>query len=409
MKSAMNNITISQEVAQLSSGNKKKSITLKGITWGHSRGFTPLVAFSQRFNELHPHVEITWTKRSLQEFADQPLEDLTQDYDLLIIDHPWVGCAAATECVLPLEKYLSKEFLEDQLANSVGHSHQSYEYDGHQWALAIDAATPVASFRPDLFKKAQLSLPVSWGDLLILADKGKVAVPGIPIDLLMNFYMFCIANGSEPFHNRDEVIDVKTGTAALLMMQDLYSRVDQEMFDLNPIGVAELMSNTDNYWYCPFAYGYSNYSRNGFAKNLLLYTDMIQVNGASLRSTLGGTGIAVSAFSQHPREALEFAAAITSPSCQAGFYVQHGGQPGHGSAWASKEANNLCNDFFKNILPTMEKAYVRPRYNGYLHFQDRAGHPIRDFLMNGGFPSSVIKGINLLYKDCVNKEVKPVL
>ena len=48
------------------------SISLKGITWSHSRGFTSIVAVSQRFSELHPDVEITWEKRSLQEIADAP-------------------------------------------------------------------------------------------------------------------------------------------------------------------------------------------------------------------------------------------------------------------------------------------------------------------------------------------------
>ena len=72
------------------------AIVLNGITWGHSRGITPLLAFSQRYNERHPEVEIRWKKRTLQEFADFPIEKLTKEYDLLIIDHPWVGCAAAT-------------------------------------------------------------------------------------------------------------------------------------------------------------------------------------------------------------------------------------------------------------------------------------------------------------------------
>jgi len=31
---------------------------LRGITWGHSRGYLPLVAAAQRFAELHPGVEI---------------------------------------------------------------------------------------------------------------------------------------------------------------------------------------------------------------------------------------------------------------------------------------------------------------------------------------------------------------
>src|SRR2546427_5369940 len=126
---------------------------LNGITWGHSRGITPLLAFAQRFMELYPDIEFNWKKRSLQEFADYPIEKLTEQYDLLIIDHPWVGCAAATGCILPLEQYLSKEYLDDQLQNSVGYSHMSYNYNDHQWALAIDAATPAASYRADLLEK----------------------------------------------------------------------------------------------------------------------------------------------------------------------------------------------------------------------------------------------------------------
>src|ERR1700748_3872940 len=116
---------------------------LRGITWGHSRGYTPLAAAAQRFTELHPGVTIVWEKRTLQQFADYPIEELTKSYDLLIIDHPWVGRAATLGCVLPLEQHLSAEYLKEQAAHSVGFSHPSYEYDGHQWALAIDAATPV--------------------------------------------------------------------------------------------------------------------------------------------------------------------------------------------------------------------------------------------------------------------------
>ena len=91
-----------------------EKIILNGITWNHSRGITPLLALAQRYSELHPQVEIRWKKRSLQEFADYPIEDLTSQYDLLIIDHPWVGRAAATRCVLPLEQYLPQDYLANQ-------------------------------------------------------------------------------------------------------------------------------------------------------------------------------------------------------------------------------------------------------------------------------------------------------
>src|SRR5690606_4792064 len=107
-------------------------------------------------------------------------------------------------------------------------------------ALAIDAATPVASYRADLLEKNGERPPSTWQELLTMAEKGKMAVPAIPIDLLMNFYSFCLAHGKEPFLIREEVIDRETGLAALDSMRTLYSLADKKMFTCNPIAVAEL-------------------------------------------------------------------------------------------------------------------------------------------------------------------------
>ena len=374
-------------------------IVLNGITWGHSRGITPLLAVSQRYTELNPGVEIHWKKRTLQEFADFPIEKLTKEHDLLIIDHPWIGCAAATDCVLALNEYLPKEYLDDQLENSVGYSHLSYNYNNSQWALAIDAATPVASFRKDLFEKNNVTLPQTWQELISLAKLGKVAIAGIPIDMLMNFYMTCIAQGTTPFENEEEIIDEATGIKAIEMLRELYSAVDKKMFSCNPIAVAELMTTTDNYWYCPFAYCYSNYSRVGYAANLLTYTDVVSFNGKKLQTTIGGTGLAVSAFSKHKEIAVDFASMAVSGECQRTMYVQHGGQPGHLSAWLDKEANVLTNNFFKNVLPVMKNGYVRPRYNGYLHFQDHAGTPLQKCIMNNENSKIALNEMNKIYRD----------
>lgn len=379
-------------------------IVLNGITWGHSRGITPLLAVSQRYTELHPGVEIRWKKRSLQEFADYPIEKLTESYDLLIIDHPWVGCAAATHCVLPLDDFLQPAYLEDQLHHSVGQSHLSYRYNNRQWALAIDAATPAASYRKDLLEQHTAALPQTWTEVIQLARSGKVAVPAIPIDILMNFYSFCLANGAIPFQNREEVIDRETGIEAIETMKQLYGVIDRKMFDCNPIAVAELMSTTNNYWYCPFAYGYSNYSRNGYAANLLHYTDVIELNGDKLRTTIGGTGLAVSAFSQYRDEALDFAAMAVSGECQRTLYVQHGGQPGHRSAWTDETANLLTHDFFTAVLPVMDNGYMRPRYNGYLHFQDHAGTPLQQCLLHNGNAEQALQEMNRIYRQSIKEQ-----
>lgn len=378
-------------------------VVLKGITWGHSRGITPLFAYAQRFTEKYPEVEVMWKKRTLQEFADFPIEKLVDHYDLLIIDHPWVGCASATRCVLPLDQYLTKQYLEDQEKNSVGLSHQSYNYGGHQWALAIDAATPVASYRRDLLQKNGASIPQTWEDLLELARKGKVAAPAIPIDLLMNFYTFCLVYGQEPFTNEQEIIDEKTGLRVLDTMKEFYSLLDESMFSKNPIAVAEVMSDSGDYWYCPFAYGYSNYSRAGYAKNLLYYTGLVTFEGKKLRSTLGGTGVAVSERSRYKDWAVKFTEEVVSGEVQSSIYTENGGQPGYLAAWISESNNRLTNDYFKSTLPTLREAYVRPRYNNYLHFQDHAGDPLRSYLKESGDPKEVLFEMNRIYRESLEK------
>lgn len=377
---------------------------LKGISWNHSRGITPLLAAAQRYTELYPDIQIEWHKRSLQEFADFPIEKLTTQFDLLIIDHPWVGCAAATNCVLPLNEYLPKEYMDDQLIHSVGGSHESYNYDGKQWALATDAATPAASYRKDLFEKNNRVVPQSWNDVIELAREGKVAVPAIPIDLLMNFYTFCLAHDVTPFQSEEEVVDVKTGKQVIETMKELYALVDKKMFGCNPIAVAELMSSTDDYWYCPFAYCYSNYSRNGYANKLLHYADVVSFSNKKLQTTIGGTGLAISAFSKNKQAAVDFAAWVVSGNVQRTLYVQNGGQPGHLSAWKDAEANRLTHDFFTAVLPVMENGFIRPRYNGYLHFQDHAGTPLQQCLMENGNAAATLNEMNKLYRESISKK-----
>jgi multiple sugar transport system substrate-binding protein len=233
-------------------------ITLTGITWNHTRGFLPVLATAQRFSEMHTGVSIDWQKRSLQQFADAPLARLTSSFDLLVIDHPSIGEAASEGLLVPLDQHLDPDFLADHAANSVGHSHASYNYEGHQYALAIDAATPVAGFRPDLLSPADL--PHTW-DLLTLARAGKVTVPAIPIDSLMNLFMLANALGAEPFTTPNAVIaheQQDQGREALQLLRELVQVSAPGSLDRNPIRTWQLLAESDTIAYCPFAYGYSN-------------------------------------------------------------------------------------------------------------------------------------------------------
>ena len=375
---------------------------LKGITWNHTRGLLPMVATAQRFTELYPDVEISWEKRSLQEFADASIEDLAKRFDLLVIDHPWTGFGAATNTIVPLSDHFSSEYIKDQEMNTVGKSYESYVFNNKLWALPIDAATPVAAARLDILEKNGLKVPETFEDLLALAKKGLVAFAGIPVDSLMTFYSFCCSLGEAPFQSQQKVISEETGIKALQMHRELAQLMDSANFNRNPIQVYEAMVNTDEIAYCPFAYGYSNYSRIGYSKNLLHFYDLVKLNDQPMISSLGGTGLAVSAFSENLPEALKYAEFTGSSQVQQNIFADNGGQPGHLQAWKSDRINAITHDYFKNTLPALERAFLRPRYSGHMYFQDHAGDVVRDYLMNGGDEKEVLAAMDALYVKSLN-------
>lgn len=372
-------------------------MTLRGITWGHSRGFTSVMATAQRFSELNPDVEIVWEKRSLQAFADGDLDELARLYDLLVIDHPWAGFVAEKAILLPLQDHLPKAYLDDQAANSVGGSHESYLFNGFQSALAIDAATPVAVYRPDHLQQGQFALPKTWQDLLALARTGKVIYAGIPINLLMDFLMLCATRGGAWF-DEESIASRDTGIEALEALRELASHCSKEIFDYDPIAVHEQLSTRDTWSYCPFAYGYSNYSRAGYARYLLKATDVVSWHGKPLKTILGGTGLAISAKCRHKEAALAYASYTASAEVQKTLFFDNGGQPGHRGAWLDEEVNRRSLDFFIDTLPTLDRSAKRPRYSGFLNFQDHAGDLVREYVMNGGNGGAVFTSLNALYQ-----------
>lgn len=374
-------------------------IELKGIAWNHTRGFVSVVATAQRYEELHPDVRISWEKRSLQAFADASMEALSERYDLIVMDHPHTALSAESGVLLPLDEYLPAEFLADQAANSVGQSHRSYAHQGHQWTLATDAATPIATWRPDLVEKLAIQLPSTWEDVLGLARAGHVAVSLFPVDVLMHVYMFCQAQGCAPFADGENLASTESIVTALESLRELGRLCGAESFQRNPIRTAEFMTQTDEAAYCPFAYGYSNYSRPGYARRYLKAGGLVEFNGVRLRSTLGGAGLAVSSRTRHPDVGADYARFTAAPETQKGIYFESGGQPGHRAAWMDESVNAACNDFFRDTLATLDEAIIRPAYPGYVWFQDEAS-PVAHAAVKGNLScNEAAKRLNVLARE----------
>lgn len=374
-------------------------VQLRGIAWNHSRALPPLVAAAQRFEELHANVEIKWEKRSLHAFGHADLAELAQIFDLLVVDHPMMGNAAENGSLVDMTKLLSAEDREDMASDSAGPSFASYIYEGKLYALPIDAAAPAASLRPDLLLNEGFEEPKQWSDVLRLARRGLVRMPGFPADLFLNFMGMCVSRGSAVGIGMERLLDREIAMLCLEELRELAAPMPDAIYSWNPIALYEQMSSTDDFVYCPFAYTYSNYSRRGFAqKHVRFALPVALTDGVRARTVLGGTGLAISTACKDKDAALQYGLFVSGRSCQGTLYGVCGGQPARRSAWEDEELNRLTDGFFQRTLKSIEAAYVRPRYPGYVRLQEKAGVPIAEYVRGGGNAGAKLDQVDALYR-----------
>ncbi|TGR15912.1 carbohydrate ABC transporter substrate-binding protein, partial [Mesorhizobium sp. M1C.F.Ca.ET.196.01.1.1] len=89
------------------------------------------------------------------------------------------------------------------------------------------------------------------------------------------------------------------GETAFEMLREIAALIDPACLTMDPIAVFEKMAEPDSRIACaPLIYGYVPYAVAGFRPHRLGFADMPVAGGDSpIGSALGGTGIAVSAFS----------------------------------------------------------------------------------------------------------------
>jgi multiple sugar transport system substrate-binding protein len=352
---------------------------LRGITWEHARGYGSVVAAAEAYRALRPDVEVRWEFRSLQAFADHPIDRLVEDFDLLVIDHPHIPIAAEQG----LFARLDGQGYDDELAllatQSVGRSHESYSHGGHQYGLATDAAAQVAAFRPDLIAEP----PRDWEAVLALAREGRVLWPTKPIDAFSSLVTIAANSGTPPMREPGVFLTLETALPVLELMRELVALVPADNLGWNPIQAADALSESDRWVYSPLLFGYTNYSRAGFRPNRLKYVDIPAGAQGVDGSLLGGAGIAVSARTRHPDEAIAHAFWLDSAEVQEGVYYDGGGQPGNAVAWESDRTNADSLDFFRGTRRTLEGAYLRPRAARYIELQD-ALSPLVTLALAGG-------------------------
>jgi multiple sugar transport system substrate-binding protein len=370
-------------------------VILRGMTWSHPRGYDPMVACSTIWRE-RTGVAIEWDKRSLQDFESFPVEELARAYDLIVIDHPHVGQITGEGCLEPLDVAGREAERGALAAGSVGKSYPSYAWQGRQWAFPIDAATQVQAWRPDLLQAP----PTQWSEVLHLARQGKVLLPLRPPHSLMTFFTLAGNLGTPcAVTAGEEMIGGEAGRTVFELVREIAALIDPDCFGMDPIAVFEKMAAEGSQVACaPLIYGYVNYAVAGFRPKCIAFADIAAAGDfGPVGSALGGTGIAVSAFSGAKEAAIDFAYWIAGAEVQRGPYAAAGGQPGHAAAWEDDAVNAATGDFYRATRRTLERAWLRPRHAGYMAFQQRASDRINAGLAGGDQAALVIDDLNRMF------------
>jgi multiple sugar transport system substrate-binding protein len=318
---------------------------LTGMTWEHARGFDPMVATAREYERTHPDVRITWEQRSLQAFADHPLDELAANTtsSSSTTAHGQRRADDGPRAAGPAGRDDELRRLE---AQSLGPSFGTYESAGHVWALPIDAATQVACYRPDLLPRP----PRTWDEVIELARPGGCCgrEAGGRADELLH------ARG-EPGHAMPqrrvagELIAREDALAVLDACKRLArARPARVPFDEPDPDVRAALRRRP-LRYCPLGYGYSNYSRPGYRERILKFADIpASATGPPGRAARrsAGRGSRLGAMRRpRGRDRLRVLGRVSRVPADDVF--RRRGQPGNAAAWGDDRVNRAV----RRLLP----------------------------------------------------------
>lgn len=357
-----------------------------GMGWQHDRCMLPLYASADSFGKNNLGFEIDWSSRSLADFGDGHLEKLISEFDFIVFDHPFVGQASEEGLLINLKDHLNEDELKGYKSDSLGPCWDSYHANDGVWALPIDAAAQVASYTPSLLEKHDIQPPKNIDQVFGLAELLKkddcfIALPCVPIDAICLFLSFTAALGDPVIGSQDGFPKKSTSLQALESIRQLIDIAHPLSLNWNPIQCFDYMTENDDVLYQPFAFGYSNYSRQENKGNHVKFTNIPAIDKLGCQgSILGGAGIGITRSCQNIPLALEYIKFVCSAEYQSNEYTQSGGQPASLTAWLSKESNQITDNFFLDTLNTLQKSYLRPTHNGIIPWFRNAGVTIHQCL-----------------------------
>lgn len=356
------------------------STRLTGLTWGHKRAIAPVLAASNAYSEQAP-IEINWKIRGLESFEHQPLQEAAKTVDLVVFDHPFCGIIAQTKCLSPLSaNWIARALGPKPEQVFVGRSYESYFYDNRLWGLPIDAACNHAIYRTDLIEPLG-HVPDCWDEVLHLGKAARRTGRSLVIGarghhgLLAVAALMANAGNALPECRREEfTLDADALHQAIDQLRELLDLCVPESLDWNSIDVHDAMTMRNDLVYCPIVYGFASYGENCERQRLAFAPLPGCSRPYESGAVIGGAAIGISSSSTQKQAAEAFLAFLAQGHTQMELFGRNSGQPASREAWHSPVLDKSFNGFFANVLPSMERCSMRPRFVGYQQFEQRSGN-----------------------------------
>lgn len=377
-------------------GNRYSDI--RGLTWSHSRGMASVIAASAALTDFEPRLSVVWDAQPLKGFGEGRFR--TRRYDLIAIDHPFVGLAARRGLLIPLERVISESW---SASDFIGPSLQSYSVAEVLWAVPLDAAWHVSAARIDLLAQHRVDWPATFDEVLDLARAGLVAVPLRPVDAFCALLSILGSSVDDVFGTESFGQDATAIGDALEALRKLATAVDPCNLDRDPTQILSAMASGNSIAFVPYTFGYSNYARPEYAPNVVAFRPVLIVSeDRKPRGTLGGVGLAISTRAgQSPQRLGDVALLVkwlVSTRCQTGVFAVAGGQPARSVAWSSPVLDGLTTGFFSATLDAADDVVVRPNHSRFPRFQSIAEQLIHRYLRGGTATSVVATGLDRAYR-----------
>lgn len=183
-------------------------------------------------------------------------------------------------------------------------------------------------------------------------------------------------------------------------MREIAALMDPRCLMLDPIGIYEWMAAPRTRLPIrPLAMAIPTISRDGYCPHPLTFADA--PGFWRHRPARHGSG-------RHRHRRFAACKGATRPSItrsgSPGRIAKRGcsskaGQPGHAAAWEDAACNAACRDFMENTRETLETSWVRPRYDGYMGLQDRAGDIVHACLRGAASIPATLDALDAAYRD----------